>query len=213
MVSAVLASRIPGELGRSKQPSTRNGLLHPDSILPGTVLLLGLFGFAGYSAFVPLYVDELGLTDAGPFFLAYGVIVLAVRIFGAKIPNRLGPVLASTIALSCIGTGIGTVALLNSVIGLWVGTVVLALGMSVLFPALFTVAVERAPDDERSHAVGTFSLFFDLSQGLGAPLLGLIVSVSGTERGAFTAGAVFAAIGLVVSNTKLRSLVAEPVPS
>ena len=207
-LSTLLATFIPRDLGRVDHPPPRRGLIHPAAILPGTVLLMGLFGFAGYAAFVPLYVDQIGLEDAGPFFLAYGIIVLAVRIFGARVPDRLGPVRASSIALMCIAAGIGTVALVASVAGLWIGTVFLAIGMSLLFPALFTVAITNAPDDERSHTVGSFSLFFDLSQGLGAPILGVIVTLTGAERPAFLAAALVALAGLVITNTRLRAAVA-----
>lgn len=211
-VASVLSSFVPRDLGRVADPPPRRGILHPAAVLPGSVLLLGLFGFTAFSAFVPLYVDEIGLDDAGPFFLLYGVIVLVVRIVGARLPDRLGPVRTSSIALVAIATGIATVAAVASVAGLWIGTVLLAIGMSLLFPALFTLAVNNAPSDERSHAVGTFSLFFDLSQGLGAPILGIVVTVTGAERSAFVAAAAVAVIGLIVTNTRLRAAVPpEPV--
>jgi hypothetical protein len=57
--------------------------------------------------------------------------------------------------------------------------------------------------------VGTFTLFFDLSQGLGAPLLGLIVSVTGGERSAFLAASLVGLVGLVLVNTRLRRAVEE----
>lgn len=211
LVSLILASFIPRDLGRVENPAPRRGLLHPAAVLPGSVLLLGLIGFTGFAAFVPLYVDEIGVDDAGPFFFAYGAIVLAVRIFGARIPDRLGAVRTSTLALISIATGIGIVAAVADVAGLWIGTVLLSLGMSLLFPALFILAVNNAPAEERSHAVGTFSLFFDLSQGLGAPALGILVTVFGAERAAFVGGAVMAVVGLYVANTKLRRSMALPV--
>ena len=204
-VSLALALCIPAELGRSEIVPARRGLLHPAAVLPGSVLLLGLLGFTGFVAFVPLYVDEVGVDDAGPFFFAYGAIVLVVRIFGARIPDRLGAVRTSTIALISIASGVGTVAAVGNVGGLWVGTVLLSVGMSLLFPALFILAVNNAPASERSHAVGTFSLFFDLSQGLGAPTLGILVTVFGAEQAAFVGGAVMAVIGLVLANTRLRA--------
>ena len=206
-LSMVLAAFIPRDLGRVDDPPERRGLLHPAALLPGSVLLLGLIGFPGFAAFVPLYVDEIGVADAGPFFFAYGVIVLGVRIFGAKLPDRLGAVRTSTIALLAIAVGISVVAALESATGLWIGTVLLSIGMSLLFPALFILAVNGAPASERSHAVGTFSLFFDLSQGLGAPALGILVTVFGGERAAFIGGAVAAVAGLVLANTKLRAAV------
>ena len=86
--------------------------------------------------------------------------------------------LGSPAAYYLAAAGIGTVALVASVTGLWVGTVLLAVGMSLLYPGLFTLAVNGAPEGERSHAVGSFSLFFDLSQGLGAPILGIIENMA-----------------------------------
>lgn len=210
LLSLLLASFIPRDLGRVENPAPRRGLLHPAAVMPGSVLLLGLIGFTGFAAFVPLYVDEIGIDDAGPFFFAYGAIVLAVRIFGARIPDRLGAVRTSSIALVSIAVGIGTVAAVGTVTGLWVGTVLLSLGMSLLFPALFILAVNGAAAEERSHAVGTFSLFFDLSQGLGAPMLGILVTIFGVERAAFVGGAVMAVGGLVLANTKLKASIGRP---
>jgi MFS family permease len=155
----------------------------------------------------------VGIDEAGPFFLVYGIIVLAVRILGARLPDRLGPVRASSYALAAIATGLGAVAGVSSAAGIWVGTVLLAVGMSLLFPALFTLAVNGAPAEERSHAVGTFSLFFDLSQGFGAPALGLAVTAFGTERAAFVVGSAVAVVGLVVANTRLRTGTAVEVRS
>jgi MFS family permease len=208
----VLSWFIPRDMGRVENPAPRRGLLHPAAFLPGSVLLLGLIGFTGYAAFLPLYVDRVGIDEAGPFFLVYGIIVLAVRILGARLPDRLGPVRASSYALVAIATGLAAVAGVSSAAGIWVGTVLLAVGMSLLFPALFTLAVNGAPAEERSHAVGTFSLFFDLSQGLGAPALGLAVTAFGTERAAFVVGSAVAVVGLVVANTRLRAGTAVAVP-
>ena len=95
---------------------------------------------------------------------------------------------------------IGTI---DAVPALYAGTIVFSIGMSLLFPALFGLVVNRAPASERSHAVGTFSLFFDLSQGAGAPILGLAVDASGTDRAAFLTAAVIAVAGLVMARIRL----------
>jgi predicted MFS family arabinose efflux permease len=71
----------------------------------------------------------------------------------------------------------------------------MAVGMSLLFPALFSAAVAGVPEDQRSQAVGTFSLFFDLANGLGAPMLGLVVALS-SYRGAFFVSALVAGCGV-----------------
>ena len=59
--------------------------------------------------------------------------------------------------------------------------------------------------------VGTFSSFFDLSQGLGAFMAGTVVHFTG-DRGAFTTGAICALGGLVLlrSGTASRATSATP---
>jgi MFS family permease len=169
-------------------------LLHPAALGPGLVLLLGLVPFVGFGAFIELYGEGIGLEDVGPVFAAYAVAVLLIRVVGARLPDRLGWRVASTIALVSVGSGALLLAAWASVAAVWLSAACFAVGMSLLFPALFSAAVAGVPEEQRSQAVGTFSLFFDLANGLGAPLLGAVVALS-SYRGAFLAAAVIAACG------------------
>jgi MFS family permease len=199
-IAAALAALLAAALGLGTpahhavpevKPTT---LLHRAALGPGFVLMLGLIPFTGFAAFLAVYGPDIGLDDTAPVFFAYAGMVLAIRIFGAKLPDRLGWRLASTIALTSVAAGALVLALWASVAAVWVATVCLSLGMSLLYPALFSAALEDVPDHERSQAVGTFSLFFDLSQGIGAPLLGVVVALTG-ERGAFAVAALLAGTG------------------
>jgi MFS family permease len=190
-------------------------LIHPAAVRPGIVLMLGLIGLAGFSAFVSLYArDELGLSGAGVIFVVYGVCILLVRVVGARLPDRLGPIRAGTYALVFGAGGLAVMALARSVAGLVVGTVIFALGMSLLYPALLVMALSGAPDSERASVVGTFSSFFDLSQGLGAVLCGAAQQLFG-YRAAFATGAVLAAAGCVALRSgvsrRAGTLSADPV--
>ncbi|HEX7135063.1 MAG TPA: MFS transporter [Iamia sp.] len=210
-LGAVVSLLIPGHLGKSKtlvddevvevQPG--HGFLHPAAILPGTILLLGLMGFAAFSSFLAIHLDDLGIDDAGPYFLLYGVSVLVVRVLGARVPDRLGAVRTTTASLVSIAVGTTVIAAVDAPLAIAAGTLVFSIGMSLLFPALFGLTVNTAPAAERSHAVGTFSLFFDLSQGVGAPLLGFVVTQVGSDRAAFVTAALIALVGLVLTRTRL----------
>jgi MFS family permease len=179
---------------RTRHAARPASLLHPAAIGPGLVLMLGILPFTGFAAFLAIYGPEIGLDDTGPVFFAYAGMVLAIRIFGAKMPDRLGWQRASTIALGSAVAGILVMAVWPSVIAVWLATLALGIGGSLLYPALFTAVLEDVPEHERSQAVGTFSLFFDLSQGIGAPILGLVVALS-NERGAFFVAALLGAGG------------------
>jgi predicted MFS family arabinose efflux permease len=198
-----------------RSEATRQALIHPAAVRPGIVLMLGLVGLAGFSAFVSLYArNELGLSGAGVIFGVYGICILLVRVVGARLPDRLGPIRAGTYALVFGAAGLAVMAGVRSVAGLLIGTVIFALGMSLLYPALLVMALSGVPDSERGSVVGTFSSFFDLSQGLGAVLCGTAQQLFG-YRAAFASGAVLAAAGCValrsgVSRRRATAVAPEP---
>ena len=84
-----------------------------------------------------------------------------------------------------------------SLVGVYLGAIVLALGVAFNYPALFLFVMSGTEPHERSHSVASFGFFFDIAGALGAPLLGVIVDLSGSERPAFLAGALASLIGLV----------------
>jgi MFS family permease len=196
-LAAALVGLFTVEVPRETAEVPSKHLLHRAAIRPGTVLFLGLIPLAGFTAFMPLYATQQLHIDSGPIFLLYGVLILAVRILGARVPDRLGGRDAGAIALVLAALGIGIVAAWPSVVGLVVGTVVLAAGMSLMYPTLLLLALVGIGDADRASVVGTFSSFFDASQGVGAFVCGAAVAVAG-NRGAFTTGAITAAFGLVL---------------
>ena len=192
----------PGTTGR--RGLGRPALLHPAGLGPGFVLGLSLIGFAGFTTFVPLYVDDVGAGSSGAVFSTFAVIVLAVRVVGARIPDRAGPVRVASAALSLLALGLGALALLRSAAGLFGGTALFALGTSLLYPSLMRLVVDATPTDERSSAVATFSIFFDLSQGLGAPALGVVVALA-DEPAAFAVGAALQLAALILLRMKVAA--------
>jgi MFS family permease len=202
-VLALLAAAVglfTVEQERPAQVERPRHLLHRSAVGPGTVLFLGLIGLAGFTAFIPLYVDDLHV-NAGAIFALYGVLILVVRVFAARLPDHLGGRRTATLALAGAATGLGLIAVWPTVAGLIAGTVVFAAGMSLMYPALLVLSLDGVSDAERASVVGTFSSFFDASQGLGALICGTVVAFAG-DRGAFTTGAVCAIGGLVVLRSR-----------
>jgi len=197
LAAAVLGLRIPVGSTSDHRPDT---ILYRAALKPGVVLLLGLMPFTAFAAFLALYGDKIGIDEVGPIFAVYAGGVLLIRIFGARLPDQLGWRVASAVALIATALAGLMLSLWTQTIGVYIAALVLSVGQSLLFPALFSAVVNDAPDHERSHAVGTFSVFFDLAAGVGAPLLGLVVSLS-SERGAFATSAVLAALGFVALRT------------
>jgi MFS family permease len=192
LVACLLGSQTPRGITEEAPGPTR--LLHPSALGPGLVLLLGLIPFTGFGAFLALYGEQIGIDDVGPVFLVYAGLVLLIRVVAARLPDRLGWRVASTGALASVALAGAILGLWRSSVAVYVATIPMAMGMSLLFPALFSAVINDAPESERSSAVGTFSLFFDLSQGLGAPLLGVVKALADSYQVAFLVSAL-AAVG------------------
>jgi MFS family permease len=139
---------------------------------------------SAFTPLLPLYVDHDVHASAGAIFLLYGVLILLVRIVGARLPDRMGARNAGVLALAFSGTGIAIIAAWPTIVGLVIGTMVFASGMSLLYPSLLLLALGGIRDSERASVVGTFSSFFDLSSGFGAAIAGVIAQFAG-YRGAF----------------------------
>jgi MFS family permease len=195
LVAAVIGLGV--RKGTTVEEVSDGPVLHPQALGPGAVLLLGLIPATAFGSFLPLYADEVGLSDVGAVLGLEAGLVLIVRIVGARLPDTLGWQRSSAIALCSSGFGVGIIGVWASPVAVWMGAVTLALGMSLLFPALFTAVMDSVSEGERSRATGTFTLFFDLATGLGAALVGGVVSLTNQRMGFVVAGAcAFAGLGV-----------------
>lgn len=103
------------------------------------------------------------------------------------------------------------IALVQTPAGLYAGTVVLALGQALVFPALMTIVVATAPAEWRSSAVGSFTACADLGYAIDAISLGGVAAVAGYS-GVFAVAALAAAAGLLPL-ARLRSFPYVPAPA
>ena len=118
-------------------------------------------------------------------------------------PDQLGVMVSGTLAMLFIAAGMLVIGALDSVAGLYLGTAIWALGISVQYPALLVAALADVPDSERATATSTFTMFFEISGGIGGPLLGVTAALAGV-RASFAVSAASALVGLAL----LRTLVA-----
>jgi MFS family permease len=163
---------------------------------PGLLVFFGLLGFGGYNAFAALYARELGFDHPGVIFGLFGLVVVIVRTAGRRLPDRLGGRRTLAISFVCLGVGLGTIGAWQAVPGLFVGTVVFAVGQALVFPAAILLAMEAANPRERSAVVGSVGAFVDVALGVGAFVLGAVAEVT-SYSGAFVVSAVIASCGLL----------------
>jgi MFS family permease len=197
LVSGVACIRVPDTRIKDAPGVGPRRVIARVALLPGIALATSIWGLSGFNGFVPLYALELGLDGSRVAFLIFSVIVLLLRLVGARIPDRLGHLRTARIALSVSVTGLTVIGLWQTVTGLYVGAAIFALGQALIFPSLMSYVVSRAAPSERGSVVGTFTAFFDLAFGLGAVSLGAVSEALG-YRGLFLSAAAVAGAGLVM---------------
>jgi MFS family permease len=180
LVSAAAALLVAETRRLPDVPEQRSRLVFSRSAaIPGLVLALELFGFAALFVFSPLYARELGMEGAGLVLLVNAAVLVAMRVLGRKLPDRLGAYRSATAGVSLAALGIALPAIFASPAGLYAGAALFGSGHALLYPALFLLAVGRAPEHERSTAVGSLKACEAIGFAAGASLLGVVASVGG----------------------------------
>jgi MFS family permease len=195
-------------LGETKPESEHEapaGWLPPRSaLLPGLLVLLALLGFGGFVAFAALYARELGFDRPGLVFALFGGVIVLVRTFGRKLPDRLGAHSTLMLCFVNLGLGLATMGIWQSPAGLLVGTTIFAVGQALSYPAAVLLAMQASTEAERSAVVGGVTAFVDVALGVGAFVLGAVAAVTG-YAGAFVVGSVVALSGLLIVAPLRRS--------
>ncbi|HJM72388.1 MAG TPA: MFS transporter [Acidimicrobiales bacterium] len=205
VVPVLLARAAPGRPLDPPDVPLFRWRLHPAAIRPGVMLFVGLLAYSGFLAFMALHAADVGVASSGTVFAAFAGLVVAVRLFGAKIPDRLGSLATTRLSMGFTAAGMLVLGLWIQPAGVYAGAMVMALGQCFLFPALFVLVVDRAPDAERSHAIGSFSIAFDLAIAVGGFLVGAVVAL--TDRpGGFLFCAAVAAGALALTGPVLGSV-------
>ena len=142
----------------------------------------------------------------------FGAVVIAVRLFGAKLPDRVGAVPLTATALGFTAVGSVIIALVGGLPGLLLGSAILGVGVAMTMPAVLTLAISRAPATERGSVVGTASLFLDLAFGLAPVFLAPIAAGAGYPA-IFLASSVVAVLGAAILLATRSRLVVVPQPA
>jgi MFS family permease len=116
-LAVAIALRMPDPKLEDSPEIAPFRLLHPKAVLPGAILALTIWGFAGFSSFVPLFARQIGMGGSRFVFLTYAVVIILIRSVGARIfgvgPLTLGVVaeFAGVRSVFWVSAGMALVAL------------------------------------------------------------------------------------------------------
>lgn len=150
--------------------------------LPGSGLALAALGFGALAAFSTLRFAERGLTHAPLAMAAFGATYVLARVLFGGLPDRYGGARVAMVSALVTATGQFAMWLASSSSVAVLAAALTGLGFSLVFPAFGIEAVRQVPPQNRGVAIGAYAACFDLSLGVGVPLLGALVGL--TDYGA-----------------------------
>lgn len=191
------ATTVPDTRTDTSAPTGPQKLINRAALRPGLILGCAIFGLAAFNSFVPLYALQVGLGGSRYLFLTNAIVILLIRSFGARLPDRLGHLRTARFSLACTPIGMAIMGIVGTPAALFAGAVFQGIGQALAFPALMALAINNAPPNERGSVMGTFTAFFDIAFGGGSVALGALASVL-DFRGAFLGAMVMATVGFTI---------------
>ena len=187
--------------------------VHPAALAPGLVLATGMAAYSTFTAFLPDHSRSLGMSGSGALFATYSVVCLALRVVGARWPERVGPRTAVTFAFTMLGVGLALLALVPQQWALWGAAATIGCGMAFMYPSLMALTVNRAPDRQRARAISSFTMFFEIGTAVGGLMLGALADATGKRVG-FASAVALCVLGIwVLWNVTLPRRTAAPAMS
>lgn len=147
--------------------------------VPGFGSALGSVGFGAVTTFAALLFAERGWTQGWLAYTAYAVAFILARVFFSHAADRFG---GARVALFCVlietaGQVLMWLAVRPELAIL--GAALTGFGFSLVYPGFGVEAVRRVPAQSPGLAMGAYTAFLDLAQGLASPALGLVAKGAG----------------------------------
>lgn len=197
LLAALLARKVPDHHRPVPRAKERGPLVPPGVLAPGLALAMANAGYGTMSGFVILHLADRGVGGGAVVFTVFAVAVVFARLALAPLPDRVGAHVTALGGGIAEGVGLAVLAVAPSLPVALLAALVMGAGFSLLFPSLALVALAGAGEERRATAMGTFTAFFDLGFGLGAPIAGAIAALAGYET-AFLVAAAASGIGITL---------------
>lgn len=204
LVSTAVASRLREAPIERPAQVEKQSLISREALGPGVSMALVSAGFAAMAAFVVLHMQEEGVSGGAWAFTAFAVSLVVSRLVAGGLPDRIKPRKVALVAALFEAVGLAIIGVAETLPVALAGAIVMGWAFSVLYPSLSLIVLDRVPESRRGAAFGTFTATFDLGVALGAPLVGVAVSLGDYETGFLFA----ALLALAVAATQATILVA-----
>jgi MFS family permease len=144
--------------------------------LPGLGSALGSVGFGAVTTFVALLFANRGWANGWLAYSAYAVAFILARVFFSHVADAVGGAKVALVCTAIEAAGQAMIWLAVRPELALAGAALTGFGFSLVYPGFGVEAVRNVPAQSRGLAMGAYTAFLDLAQGLASPALGLIAT-------------------------------------
>lgn len=175
---------------------------HPRIRVPAMVLLLVGLAFGILTAFMPLFLKQVGIRmNVGLFYLAAALSGIVTRLQLANWSDRWGR--GIFVSLGICGYALSSWIMYraeNPEMVLLSGAME-GLGAGLVIPSIITITADRTTMQERGTVMGLVWMGFDLGIALAGPAVGSLIQFVGLQN-TFIVGTALTILGLVIFSSQ-----------
>jgi MFS family permease len=190
--------------------ATRPPLFSRAAVFPGFIAMCMTMTFGAIVSFLPLFVQQRNLGNAGLFFTVYSIVVVVLRPLSGRLSDRFGRSAIIIPGMFFLTVSMVVLAYTTSTAGLLWTAVLQGVGFGAVHPAIMAWIVDRSTIHDRGPALATLMMAFDIGVGFSAIGLGQVLQRTDFSTmylcagGIALVGTIAVAIGTVMEQAKIR---------
>lgn len=143
--------------------------------------LLPCFAWGTIGPFVAQYGKQINIPNAGIFFLFWAGGIIASRVFAGKLVDKGKIHEVNVSAMAIVGIAFFAFASIHNIYAFCIAGLFIGIGFGMMFPALQTLYINMAENNQRGTANSTYLIGFDLGLALGMLIGGYITGFMSFE--------------------------------
>ncbi|WP_165020369.1 MULTISPECIES: MFS transporter [unclassified Dysgonomonas] len=143
--------------------------------------LLPCFAWGTIGPFVAQYAKQVNISNAGIFFIFWAGGIIASRVFSGKLVDRGKIHIVNVSAMVIVALSFFAFATVHNIYAFCASGLFIGIGFGMMAPALQTLYINLAPNNQRGTANSTYLLGFDLGLALGMLIGGYITGIKTFE--------------------------------
>jgi MFS family permease len=159
-------------------------LIERSVLIPSILEFLTKISQPALGIFVPLYAIHRGIpTELLPaYYLCYGFVGIGARALLGKLSDRLGRRYMIVFGASSSIVALLLISRATDIVILTLGGTLYGLATAAFAPSVMALAIDMAPRERLSSAMATYSMAFQLAQGIGSFIGGVLIDAFGYEH-------------------------------